>query len=196
MLKQLLAYIGCFLSTALCAQNLTATHTVQQYTTENGSPSNLVRGIQWDNNTGFLWIITESGLVRFNGVEFKSYNKEKISPIAPEKQVYAVKNNRAGILISDGSGNIFEIKTNKPVLTKPSSLSNSFINYHFIAVSDAFFDAKVKAAPAFAEPFEKVVCLSDTSCLVLFQNSIYKYSISDPLPEVLFKNIAALFDVS
>ena len=195
MLKQLLAYICCFFFASVSAQNATATHTLYQYTTENGLPSNLIRGIQWDNSTGFLWIITESGLVRFNGVEFKSYNKEKVSPIAPEKQVYAVKNNAAGIFISDGSGNIFEVKKNKPVLVKPSSLSNSFINYHFIAVSDAFFNAKIKTPPAFSEPFEKVICLSDTSCLVLFQNSVYRCSVSKPLPEMLFKNIATLFEI-
>jgi signal transduction histidine kinase/ligand-binding sensor domain-containing protein len=195
MLKQLLVYICCFFSIGLSAQNTTGTHTLYQYTTENGLPSNLIRGIQWDNSTGFLWIITESGLVRFNGVEFKSYNKEKISPLAPEKQVYAVKNNDGGIFISDGSGNLFAVKKNKPVLSKPSSLSSSFLNYHFIAVSDAFFNAKIKAPPVFSEPFEKVIGLSDTSCLVLFQNSVYRCSVSRPLPEMLFKNITALFEI-
>lgn len=195
MLKKLLVYICCFFSTGLSAQNTPGTHTLYQYTTENGLPSNLIRGIQWDNNSGFLWIITEGGLVRFNGVEFKSYNKEKISPLAPEKEVYIVKNNARRIFISDGSGNIFEVKKNKPVLTKPSSLSNSFINYQFIAVSDIFFNAKVKAPPAFSGPFEKIICLNDTSCLILFQNSIYRYSISSSLPEMLFKNIAALFEI-
>lgn len=196
MYRILFILFCCCYFTAAHAQENPAAFNLHQYTTENGLPSNLVRGIQWDDNTGFLWIITEGGLVRMNGVEFKSYNKEKISPIAPEKQVYAVKNNAGAIFVSDGSGNIFEIKKNKPVLSKPSTLSPSFINYHFIAVSDTFFAAKVKAAPVFAEPFEKLVCLSDTSCLILFENNIYRYSVSMHSPVELFKNCSALFKIN
>ncbi len=196
MYKQLLTFFFVFIATAVTAQNEAATHTIHQYTTENGLPSNLIRGIQWDDNTGFLWIITEGGLVRFNGVEFKSYNKEKISPIAPEKQVYAVQNNRGNIFISDGSGNIFSIKTNKPVFAKPASLSSSFINYHFIAVSDTFFHAKVKAAPAFDAPFEKLVCTSDTSCLILFQNTLYRFSVSEAMPVAVLNNTSAIFKIN
>ncbi len=158
------------------AQN-PASYQAHEYTTENGLPSNLIRGMQWDDNTGFLWIITEGGLVRFNGVDFYSYSKEKISPMAPEKSIYAVKNNAGSIFISDGSGNIFAVKKNKPVLWKPAWLSNSFINYYFIAVSDTFFNAKIKTDPAFSSPIEKIICLSDTSCLILYQNSIYLYSL-------------------
>jgi signal transduction histidine kinase len=168
---------------------------VQQFTTENGLPSNLIRGIQWDNATGFLWIITESGLVRFNGVEFKSYIKEKISPIAPEKQVFAVKNNSSVIFISDGSGNIFEGKKNKPVLAKSSPGNTPFINYYFIAVTDDFFSAAIKKNPAFPETIEKILCLSDTSCLILYQNSIYLYGLNSPAPALVFSNIGALFEI-
>lgn len=192
--KLLFIFFFCSVATAR-AQDTAAAFSLHQYTTENGLPSNLVRGIQWDDNTGFLWIITEGGLVRMNGVEIKSYNKEKISPIAPEKQVYAVKNNSGTIYVSDGSGTIFEIKKNRPALSKPSSLSSSFINYHFIAVSEAFFAAKVKASPAFTAPFENLVCISDTSCLVLFQNTIYKCTIS-AAPEAVIKNVSALFKIN
>ncbi len=195
MLKQLLTFFSVTIIFAVNAQNQTALQTLRQYTTENGLPSNLVRGIQWDDNTGFLWIITEGGLVRFNGVEFKLYSKEKISPIAPEKQVYAVKNNSNDIFVSDGSGTIFQIKKNLPHLSKPAASNSPFINEHFIAVSEAFFAAKATAAPVFADPFENIICLSDTSCLILYQNSIYKFTVSQPAPVVLFENITTLFKI-
>ena len=181
------------------AQEDAASSQLQQYTTENGLPSNLIRGMQWDDSTGFLWIITEGGLVRMNGVNFKSYNKEKISPMAPEKSIYAVKNNTGGIFVSDGSGNIFAIKKNKPVLSKPAWLSNSFINYHFISVSDTFFNAKIKTAPVFADPFENIICLSDTSCLILFQNTLYLYTVSLKSPVAVSskkEHIDAIFKIN
>ena len=110
-MQRKLFFIFCLFRFATAyAQEDAATSQLQQYTTENGLPSNLIRGMQWDDSTGFLWIITEGGLVRMNGVNFKSYNKEKISPMAPEKSIYAVKNNTGGIFVSDGSGNIFAIK--------------------------------------------------------------------------------------
>ncbi len=199
MQKIKLLIFFCLLSFSVAfAQDNTTTSSVYQYTTENGLPSNLIRGLQWDESTHFLWVITEGGIVRMNGVDFKSYNKEKISPLAPEKSLYAVKNNAGTIFISDGSGKIYEIQKNKPVLSKPASLSSSFINYHFISVSDTFFAAKIKTAPAFDAPFEKVICLSDTSCLVLFQNTLYFYSLQQHRPVAIpFKPnaISAVFKI-
>ena len=49
---------------------------VQQFTTDNGLPSNGIKGIQWDDKTGFLWLATEAGIVRFNGVDFRSFTKD------------------------------------------------------------------------------------------------------------------------
>ena len=78
MLQKLLFFF-CILSfTTTTAQQDAATFNLLEYTTENGLPSNLIRGMQWDENTGFLWLMTEGGVVRLNGADFKSNNKEKI----------------------------------------------------------------------------------------------------------------------
>ncbi len=45
--------------------------TIQSFTTENGLPSNGIKGLQWEEKTGFLWLATEAGVVRFNGMNFK-----------------------------------------------------------------------------------------------------------------------------
>jgi len=42
------------------------------YTTKNGLPSNHVYRITQDYN-GFIWFITDKGMVKFNGTEFKKY---------------------------------------------------------------------------------------------------------------------------
>jgi signal transduction histidine kinase len=194
-MPRLLTIFLLFCITGAAGQNNTTTYTLHQFTTENGLPSNLIRGMQWDDNTGFLWIITEGGLVRMNGLEFKSYNKEKVSPMAPEKQVYAVKNNTGNIFISDGSGSIFEIKNNKPALLQTATANGSFINYHFITVSQKFFNSKVNAAPAFTSVFENVINISDTSCLIGYQNNIYKFAVNDAVPVLVYKNVQALFKI-
>src|SRR6187401_217668 len=46
---------------------------VFQYTSKNGLPQNSVKSMIMDDN-GFLWMTTEGGLVRFDGVNFKVFN--------------------------------------------------------------------------------------------------------------------------
>lgn len=199
MLKKFF-FVVCILSfTSSVAQQDAATFNVLEYTTENGLPSNLIRGVQWDENTGFLWVMTEGGVVRLNGADFKSNNKEKISPLAPEKDLFAVKNMPGTIFLSDGSGKIFQVKKNKAVLAKQAIPGKPFINYHFISVSDIFFTAKIKMPPVFPQAFEKIAPLSDTSCLILFKNIVYLYTlgIKEPVPLSLSqKKIIALFKIN
>jgi signal transduction histidine kinase len=47
---------------------------VTHYTNENGLPQNSIKGAEMDKN-GFLWITTESGLLRFDGQQFKLYDR-------------------------------------------------------------------------------------------------------------------------
>jgi ligand-binding sensor domain-containing protein len=70
---------------------------VQQYTTDNGLPSNGIKGLQWDERTGFLWMATEAGIVRFNGVDFKSYTKENMPAIGSERMLFILRNNAGNI---------------------------------------------------------------------------------------------------
>jgi len=65
---------------------------LRQYTTDNGLPSNGIKGLQWDEKTGFLWIATEAGIVRFNGVDFRSYTKENMPSITTERMLFMVRN--------------------------------------------------------------------------------------------------------
>ncbi len=199
MLQKLPLIFFIFSFTATAAQQDAATFNLLEYTTENGLPSNLIRGMQWDENTGFLWLMTEGGVVRLNGADFKSNNKEKISPLAPEKDLFAVKNMAGTIFLSDGSGKIFEVKKNKAALAKQAVPGKPFINYHFISVSDIFFTAKIKMPPVFTPAFEKIVPLTDTSCLILFKNTVYHFKLSAKKPSALFlnqKKVTAIFKIN
>lgn len=197
--KLLFLFFILSVSTTAAAQQDAVTFNVLEYTTENGLPSNLIRGMQWDENTGFLWLMTEGGVVRLNGADLKSNNKEKVSPLAPEKDLFAVKNMAGNIFLSDGNGKIFEVKKNKAVLAKQAVPGKSFINYHLISVSDIFFAAKIKLPPVFTRAFEKNAPLTDTSCLILFKNTVYQYTLSEKIPVALSlnqKKIIAIFKIN
>lgn len=59
----------------LCqAQPFMADQAVVHYTDENGLPQNSIKSIAADKN-GFLWLATESGLTRFDGHDFFTFDK-------------------------------------------------------------------------------------------------------------------------
>src|SRR3954469_7059881 len=71
--------------------------TVKEFTTENGLPSNGIKGLQWDESTGFLWIATEAGIVRYNGIDFKTFTRENTSFITSERMSFISRNFRGKI---------------------------------------------------------------------------------------------------
>lgn len=180
----------CFviIASSVSAQTAADAH-FMQYTTDNGLPSNGIKGLQFDELTGFLWMATEAGIVRFNGVEFKSYTKENMPSIASERMLFIVRNNAGKIYFSDQPGNIFQIDKNKPSLWKQvivqSSINPLVRNYYLLGTSDSFFKAHVTSVASQSNAINKLVPLSDTSCLIQINSSLFFFSISLDKPVVL-----------
>jgi|CXWL01.1.fsa_nt_gi signal transduction histidine kinase len=161
---------------------------VQQYTTDNGLPSNGIKGLEWDEKTGFLWVATEAGIVRFNGVDFRSYTKENMPSIASERMLFMTRNNAGVIYISDMPGNIFSVDQSKPFLWRKGqgNINPYYGNYYLLAVSDTFF-RKHAGAPngsSFSAVTDKIISLSDTACLILKLGTLFYHSIglNNPVP--------------
>ncbi len=172
---------------------------VQQFTTENGLPSNGIKGLQWDESTGFLWMATEAGIVRFNGVDFRSFTKENTKGIASERMMFILRNQQNEISISDMAGNIFSVRQNMPDLKyKAIPNSNPYSgNYYLVGTSDRFFlQHRKDAIPArFSVVTEKLISLSDTACLILQAGNLYYNSISlnNPRPLTIAENNISSF---
>jgi signal transduction histidine kinase len=183
------------------AQSSRTNHT-QQYTTENGLPSNGIKGMQWDEKTNFLWIATEAGIVRFNGVDFSTYTRENMPSIQSERMLFIARNNAGSIYFSDMPGNIFLIDLNRPVLwrTPPEKINPFYSNYYLLTVSDSFFlkTAGNSDNTTVSAVTDKIDCLSDTSCLILNGGTLYYQSISLHNPVRLSiepKSINTLFKI-
>jgi len=172
----------------------TGNYNIQKYTTENGLPSNGIKGLQWDEKTNFLWIATEAGIVRFNGVDFRSYTKENFPQITSERMLFMARNNAGKIYISDLTGNIFSIHQNKPVLWKEAvpNVNPYSSNYYLLPVSDTFFNkpSAFLANARFSAVTDKIVCTSDTAFFILNGGTIFYQSISliSPFTLALKKN--------
>jgi signal transduction histidine kinase len=87
-------------------------YSIRQFTTENGLPSNGIKGMEWDEKTGFLWIATEAGVARYNGLDFTNFTSQNTPGLTHERMAFAVKNNNGDIYTADVAENILLVKTN------------------------------------------------------------------------------------
>jgi signal transduction histidine kinase/ligand-binding sensor domain-containing protein len=76
---------------------------LQQFRAEDGLPSNVIKGITQDS-TGFFWIATDEGLVKFDGISFTRYQGAMHSQYAR-----GFLNTRAGKLYVFGDLDLIEI---------------------------------------------------------------------------------------
>lgn len=97
------------------------------WTTDNGLPQNGVRSIT-QTPDGYLWFTTFDGLVRFDGVQFTTFNKSNTKGIV---------NNRFTSIFADTDGTIYAATTEDGTLTiyrdgQFSSLTSDQIPGHYI----------------------------------------------------------------
>lgn len=111
--------MGCILHISLCCASQIldqpAQYQIHNYTDENGLPQNSVSQIVADSS-GFLWLATEIGLVRYDGRKFKAYNKtnlpskverfRRFTSITPDRGIYAIA--MPGVLVRLQNGRAFQ----------------------------------------------------------------------------------------
>jgi signal transduction histidine kinase len=115
-MRLLFALLGYILHISQCcaSQNLNQYH-IRNFTDENGLPQNSVNQIIADSS-GFLWLATEIGLVRYDGYKFKTFGKTNLPSPAerfrrftnatPDQSIYAIA--FPGTLIRLQNGMIFQ----------------------------------------------------------------------------------------
>jgi signal transduction histidine kinase/ligand-binding sensor domain-containing protein len=83
---------------ACLAFQLSAQYRFESWTTENGLPQNSIWAIR-QTRDGYLWMTTSSGLVRFDGVRFREFNRENTPGLTAEGfTAYALIEDRQGCL--------------------------------------------------------------------------------------------------
>jgi hypothetical protein len=173
---RLIAFILFACSGKIFSQQSIRFHTTY-YTTEDGLPSNGIKGLQWDEQTGFLWIATEAGVSRFNGLDFTNFTIENTPFIESERMLFMVKNNKGKIYTADQSGNILTIKNNRLVLHQRVSdmQKDAYKKRFLISISDTFFNDQSLyiASRPFSLLSDYNLPTSDTSAFIFFSNRVY-----------------------
>lgn len=108
-----------FLLLLLCSFGLiTNSYSQLQYSferinTENGLPTNALKGIVFDDVNRFLWVATESGILRYNGHGFQTFGDTKETSILNSRIINVVKKQDHSIFGTVEDASIFTIDKNK-----------------------------------------------------------------------------------
>ncbi|TDX02401.1 ligand-binding sensor domain-containing protein [Dinghuibacter silviterrae] len=78
-------------------QTTSSGYSITNYNSDNALPQNSINGMAFDRN-GFLWMATEMGLVRFDGLHFREYNSGN-TPLLTSNRI-------AGISVEPSTGRI------------------------------------------------------------------------------------------
>ncbi len=65
----------------------------ERINTDNGLPTNAIKGLQFDEKNRFLWVATESGILRFNGYGFQNFGDNEKSKVLDGRIVFFDKAN-------------------------------------------------------------------------------------------------------
>jgi len=100
-------------------------YTFERLNTESGLPTNTIKGLQFDEKNRFLWIATESGIVRYNGHNVQSFGDQQEKSILSNRVVYFTIANNGSLFGKFVDATSFTIKENDVIIGKTTSIDNS-----------------------------------------------------------------------
>jgi signal transduction histidine kinase/CheY-like chemotaxis protein/ligand-binding sensor domain-containing protein/AraC-like DNA-binding protein len=86
-------------------------YTRKIWTTMDGLPVNHALDITEDNQ-GLIWLATNEGLVRFDGISFFTYNRANV-PILDRSRIHRVVPNKSGVYFLTESSGLYQYKQGK-----------------------------------------------------------------------------------
>lgn len=108
-----------FLLVLLCTLGLYTTvisqlqYSFERINTENGLPTNALKGIVFDDVNRFLWVATESGILRYNGHGFQAFGDTRETSILNSRIINIVKKQDHSIFGTVEDATVFAIEKNK-----------------------------------------------------------------------------------
>lgn len=153
-------------------------YTVIHYTTENGLPSNGIKGIAFDTTTGYLWIGSEAGMIRFNGTQFKVFNSDNTPGMTSNRLDFMIQSVDGHIYARDQSWNWFHIEKNQPRYIRKSPLNGAKAELNYLDLY--LLNSDLKKIINNLEPhnryYQQFIPFGDTSCLMMYAEHRLAYA--------------------
>jgi signal transduction histidine kinase len=163
----------------------------ERITTENGLPTNAIKGLQFDEKNRFLWVATESGIVRFNGHGFQNFGDNDKTSVLNGRIVFfdkTINGKFFGKLIDE---RIFTIHENNAIIDNSLSKMEdefSYLNYKYNI-----------GLPISKQPFlgieNKDFKLNNT-IYTINDHELFKYDHNKLIPLIKFKNEEEVFVIN
>ncbi|HWB93127.1 MAG TPA: hypothetical protein VG605_14795, partial [Puia sp.] len=164
-----------------------STYHIQRFTTDNGLPSNGIKGLQWDDRTGFLWVATEAGIARYNGADFLLFDRTNSPGMYSERMLFLLKNRDGRIFSSDEAGDLFFVAKNRLQFmgqTKIDARPASFRLAGLVASGRLFRQSSTQAPAGFGFNWfrEQLVPVAENRLLFTHNDTLYDYRLGHPVP--------------
>jgi signal transduction histidine kinase len=177
-------------------------YTFERLNTESGLPTNTIKGLQFDEKHRFLWIATESGIVRYNGHNVQSFGDQQEKSILNNRVVYFTIASNGSLFGKFVDATSFTIKENDVIIGKKTSIDNSlneFIeNKYNVKLSKIKTNYKSLGFKTF-KINNKILSINEdyllrfnntsVDTLVIFDNKVQSFQIGDRLYIIDEKNI-------
>ncbi len=109
-------------------------YSFERINTDNGLPTNAIKGLQFDDKNRFLWVATESGILRYNGYGFQNFGENEKIKILDGRIVFFDKRNDGRLFGKLIDERVFLIEKNKVIID--SSINKlvgqaGYLNYKY-----------------------------------------------------------------
>jgi signal transduction histidine kinase len=142
----------------------------ERINTETGLPTNAIKGLQFDETTRFLWVATESGIVRYNGHGFQSFGDNDKTSVLNGRIVFFDKTTNGKLFGKLIDERVFIIKDNYAVIENPiyiMSDENAYLDYKY--------NLKISAKNHQVFPIQLRDIKVGENVFVKYEYSLYKY---------------------
>jgi len=118
----------------------------ERLNSENGLPTNAIKGLQFDAKNRFLWVATESGIIRYNGHGFQDFGNISSNEKLNGRIVFfekAMNGTLFGKLIDES---VFKIQDNKAIIdTSINKISwqHEYLQYKYNLKNKAYNGGKI-----------------------------------------------------
>ena len=107
------ALVGVLIILSPIFSSAQSSYTFERINTEKGLPTNAIKGLQFDAKNRFLWVATESGIVRYNGHGFQNFGDETSNDKLNGRIVFFEKAENGTLFGKLMDESVFKIANNK-----------------------------------------------------------------------------------
>ena len=181
LLKGALLGVIIFLSPSLISAQ--SNYTFERINTEKGLPTNAIKGLQFDAKNRFLWVATESGIVRYNGHGFQNFGDDTNNDKLNGRIVFFEKAENGTLFGKLMDESVFKIENNKVFID--DKIPKISWQHQFIAYKYNLPPIKLKGTKSLTDYFDFKL---DNKIYFITDNRIKRFENSKLDTLVTFKN--------